>query len=223
MQTATVLLSLIPAFCFASVEPSIVIRGASDSLYNGTSENGSEPSLAINTELQLSPQWVFGLQLQDAEPNPIRQRQRNVTAYIGFEKQIADDWFSSTYLVHRGFPGGARKWHYEEVLTNLNHRNGFFAGASYAHDYYSSDTNAFGLNVGYLDRLNDTFYWRANIGNLNIPSLFSYQYAEFSIGASAGRLNIEMGYHYVSDNIDKSPIGKIASPNAVLSISYLAF
>ncbi|MEM0912011.1 MAG: hypothetical protein AAGJ37_13610 [Pseudomonadota bacterium] len=214
---------MVPVFCFAGVEPSVVIRVASDSIYNGASESGSEPSIAINTELQLSPQWVFGLQLQDAEPNTVRQRQRNVTAYVGFEKQIADDWLSSTYLVHRGFPGGARKWHYEEILTNINHRNGVFAGVSYANDYYSSDVKAYGINVGYSDRFNDDFYWRAKIGNLNIPSLFSYQYAELSVGANAGRFNVEVGYHYVSESVDASPVGQIASPNAVLSVSYLAF
>lgn len=226
---STILVSCVFSFTLfhtkvnAAVAPTVLVRASSDAVYNGVSENGGQAIIAINAEFQLSKSWTTGVQFQDSEPAGIRQRNRSVLAYVGYDKKLSDNWLSSTYFTHREFPGGQREWEYDEFSSRLSHRSGASFGVVYAPNYYSSSVKSFGTNVRYGNKLISKTYWRAELGNINIPSLFNYQYAELTLGTRYKRLNIELGYHWTSNTILHTPVGNITSPHAVFSINYLAF
>ncbi|TDF41640.1 hypothetical protein EYS14_01955 [Alteromonadaceae bacterium M269] len=213
----------VPMEASAYTLPSVVVRASSDSIYHGSSENAGEASIAINAELPISANWIAGLQFQDSNPSGVRQRHRNISGYLGFDKKIAKNWLSSTYFTHRAFPGSGRTWDYDEFTTRLTHQNGLSFGTFYAPNYYSSSVKALGANIQYTGRLVDRFYWRSQAGNINIPSLFSYQYADFTVGTSYKRINVELGYHWTSETLIQTSVGTIDSPDFVLSVNYVVF
>jgi hypothetical protein len=211
----------LPAIAVGS--PTLLVRTASDSIYNGASENGGQPILGVNSEIQLNRNWVAGVQFQDSEPDGIRQRNRNLTTYLGYDKKLSNNWLSSTYVTHRAFPGGEREWDYDEFSSRLSHKSGASLGVSYSPNYYSSSVKGIGTTIKYARQLVDNLYIKTEFGNFNIPSLFSYQFAEATVGTSYKRLNVELGYHWTSDTILHTPVGNIASPKFVLSVNYVAF
>jgi hypothetical protein len=207
----------------ADVSSTLLIRTASDSIYNGTSENTGQPIVAINAEFQVTSTLVAGVQFQDSEPENVRQRNRNLSTYLGYDKKISRNWLSSTYFTHRTFPGGQREWDYDEFSSRLSHRSGASIGVSYSPNYYSSSVKAIGTTIKYSRPLIERVYVKTEIGNVSIPSLFSYQFAEATVGTSYKRFNVELGYHWTSDTILHTPVGNITSPQFVLSVNYVAF
>ena len=220
---ATIIISSFSLSATAAVSPSFLVRAASDSIYNGVSENAEQPIIAINAEFQINSNWVTGVQFQDSEPDTVRHRNRNVSTYIGYDKTLSDNWLSSTYYTHRTFPGGQREWDYDEFSSRLSHKSGASIGVSYSPNYYSSSVKAIGSTIKYSRRLAERFYVKTEAGNFNIPSLFNYQFAEVTIGANYKRFNVELGYHWTSDTILHTPVGNITSPKFVLGINYIAF
>lgn len=217
------LLFLFSSRVTASVVPTILVRVASDSIYNGVSENAEQPIIALNAEFQLNTNWVAGIQFQDSEPESVRQRNRNISAYLGYDKKISNDWLSSTYYTHRAFPGGAREWDYDEFSSRLSHKSGASLGVSYAPNYYSSSVKAISSSFRYTRPIIDNIYMRAELGNLTIPTLFNYQFGELTVGTRYKRFNIELGYHWTSDTFINTPVSNIRSPQFVFSLNYVAF
>lgn len=207
----------------ASVEPSILIAANSDSIYHGISESSDDPSIAINVEFQLTPNLISGVQLQEAITSDVRQRHRNLTAYIGYDHKISDNWLSSTYYTHRAFIDSQRQWDYDEFTAQFSHKSGVSFGTFYAPNYYASSVKSVGVNAQYFKTLPDNFYWKAKIASINIPTLFNYQYANLAIGKNIKRVNIELGYHWTSDTRLQTPVGNIDSPGLVLRVNYFAF
>lgn len=206
----------------ASIEPSLFIRAASNSVYNGVSENANQPIIAINAEFQLNYHWTAGIQLEKSEAGK-SQRNQNLSSYIGYDKKISENWLSSTYFTHRAFLDSQREWNYDEFSSRLSHKNGFSVALSYAPNYYSSSAKAIGTTVNYSRPLIKNSYIKASVGNMSIPSLLSYQFIETTVGINYKRLNVELGYHWVNERILSTPVGNITSPQFVFSVNYFAF
>ncbi len=206
----------------ASIEPSVFIRAASNSIYNGVSENADQAIIAINAELQINYYLTTGIQLQNARKDT-SQRNRNFSSYIGYDKKISTNWLSSTYFTHRAFPGSEREWDYDEISSRLSHSKGLSLGLTYSPNYYSSSVKAIKSTIAYSRHLVKNSYFKTEVGNVNIPTLSSYQFIEATIGARYQRFNFELGYHWVNDTLLSTSVGNIASPKFILSVSYFAF
>lgn len=216
-------LSLLPWFAEADVSGSVIIHASSNAVYNGLTENGDQPTIAINTELQLNKNWIFGVQLQDSEPVGLRQRQRAFTTYLGVDYQLSENWLGSAYAVSRQFIDAAVDWNYDEFSLTLSHESGASFDVTYSPNYYACSVKAIGAVMSYHHQLSDNFYVKSRLGNLHIHSMVNYPFSEFALGASFGRLNAELGYHWTKQNDISLRIGPIESPQWVLSVSYLAF
>jgi hypothetical protein len=208
--------------CQASEQPRLLVRVAGDAIYHGVSETNDKPVVAINSEYSFTPNIVVGAQFQQVLVNSSTPRERNFSVYLGYDKTISENWLSSTYVIHRKFPKARVKWDYTEFLTRISHRGGWSLDVSYSPDYYSSNLNGTGASLQFTEEASKNWYWRAQLGNFNIPSLLSYQYAEFAIGGRSKSWTIELSYNWVSDTLRQTRVGNIQSPMAMLSVNYVA-
>lgn len=216
-------LVLFPLSAFAEISSSVIIHSSSNAIYNGLTENNNKPYAAVNAELQLNPNWVFGAQLQDSEPVGIRQRQRVLSSYIGYDYAVNDNWLSSMYVINRKFLASARKWDYDEFSVKISHKNGAALNLTYAPNYYSSSVKGIGSTLSYIHHFTDRYYARTQVGTFNMPSQLNYQFAHLAVGTSVGRFNMEVAYHWTEKQAIQTRMGPIVSPGFVLSVNYLAF
>lgn len=225
----------IPKFIFAALlllsavessaleYPTLSLRLATDAIYQGVSETNGKPILAVNGEYALTSNIIVGAQLRKVIVNNSLPRDGNFSTYIGYDKAIGKNWLSSTYIIHRKFPQAQIDWDFTQVSTRLSNINGLSFDISYSPNYYSASVKGIGTKAQYTKDVSKHWYWRAQLGNFNIPSLLNYQHADLSIGLRFQQINIELSYHWTSDTELRTRVGSIQSPNALLSITYAAF
>jgi hypothetical protein len=218
------LLSLLfSANSMTSELPSLSLRVASEAIYQGVSETNGQSMIAINSEYALTSRFIVGVQFQEVIATSNIPRSRNFSTYIGYDKVIAENWLISTYMMHRDFPRAKINWDYNQISTRVSNSHGLSFDISYAPNYYSASVKGIGATAQYVKAVSKNWYWRAQLGNFNIPSLLSYQHAEVTAGLRVNNINIELSYHWVSDTELQTRVGNIQSPNALLSFSYAAF
>jgi hypothetical protein len=207
----------------ASDFPTLSLRVATEAIYQGVSETNGKPVIAINSEYALTSSIIVGAQFQEVITTSNIPRSRNFSTYIGYDNVITKNWLISNYIIHRKFPKAGINWDYNQISSQISSRHGLSFGVSYAPNYYSASVKGIGATAQYIKDVSKNWYWRTQLGNFNIPSLLSYQYADFTIGWRAYHVNIELSYHWVSDTELQTRVGNIQSPNALLSLSYAAF
>lgn len=203
--------------------PTLSLRLATDAIYQGVSETNGEPILAINSEYALTSNIVVGAQLRKVMVNNNLPRDGNFSTYIGYDKVIGKNWLSSTYIIHRKFPQARIEWDYTLISTRLSSNQGLSFNMSYSSNYYSASVKGIGTTAQYTQEVSKHWYWRAQLGNFNIPSLVNYQHADLSIGLRFRQVNVELSYHWTSEAELKTKVGNIQAPNVLLSLSYAIF
>ncbi len=207
----------------AQILPSVILKASSNGIYNGISETGDNPSIGVNIDSSLSPNWTIGVQLEYAKASHSRQRHSLSAIYIGYDYQVSSNWLASTTLSYRHFIDADIDWAYTEWQGQLSHINGWSASVLHSGNYYRIGKAANRFVLRKQQDLPQQFYWRSELAHTQISSLFNYQDASLTFGKRFNRLNLEVGYHWNSEKIATSRIGQIASPKWLFSMTYLAF
>lgn len=195
----------------------------SQRIYNGLSESVDNPSISLTLNAQATQNLSFGAVLSDAKFDDVRKRHRAISMFAVYDYQISDNYLISGTINGRKFLGNGRKWDYVEFQAQLAHSSGFSFSAVYSPDYYATDDASFGIAAHYQKRFDSGLYVKTELGYFDVTNVIDYKFVSATIGWSSRKINIDLGYHWVDENVAVSPIGKVSSPGFVVSFKYLAF
>jgi|GEM_PF-3171271 len=195
----------------------------SSGVVDGVSYTDNNTQISVSADVQLHHNIAVGGQLHSAQPDAIRQRHRGFSAYLAYDKALGDTWLVGTSLTHRRFIDGAKNWNYSHVNTYIKHDSGVSVDMMYSPRYYATRFSARQYSLSYVREVGSHMYARTRASHFELTSVLHYQYMDFALGMNVRRLNIEVGYHWVSDTLRPTPIGLVTSPKWQLRAMYLLF
>lgn len=201
----------------------VVVQAASDWIYDGTTETRGEPSIGINGEWRAQPALFLGFEAHEANVRADRQRQRSISAYIGIDQSLGENWYTALSLQHREFPGSIKEWDFTEVILQFAYLDNVSLSLDYSPNYYARGTKGFGGVLSYTRNISRRTYWSAEVGSqqLSESRFVDYEYARLALGLSTSKLNIDISYGWNSEDgnllFGNEPL---LSPELLLQVSY---
>lgn len=195
----------------------------SETSYRGISESFGHAALGIDLEWAGTGSLHAGLSYREADSRPVRQRERSISAYVGWQASVANDWIIGATLAHRAFPGATKEWDFSEVQAAIGWRDRLSLEAAWSPDYYSHGADMFALTLRGLQPLSRSFYASAEIGRVETDwmQLSGYSYGQIALGMRRDRWLLELS-HTQSNNDGENLFGdELDPPELLFEVSYL--
>ena len=138
----------------------------------------------------------------DIQNGPSRQRDRQVSYYVGYGHDLNSDWSVGASIVAYTFPGssGNVSYNFEEYSVSANYRDRAWLEYSFSPDLYGSgeETQNVELFAEWPARWQLTL--GAGVGFYDVSALSGDGYAYWQIGLTrpVGKIDVDLRYHDTS-------------------------
>ena len=219
------LLAVCAAWSCNSHADSLTVEASafSETAYRGLSESFGHAALGIDVEWAGARGLHAGLSYREADTRPVRQRERSISTYVGWQTSFTNDWIAGTTLVHRAFPGATKEWDSFEVQAAIGWRDRLSLEVAWSPDYYSHNTEMLALTLRALQPLSRSFYASAELGTVDADwrDISRYSYGQVAIGLRRDRWLLEVS-HARSTNEGENLFGeRLDPPELLFEVSYL--
>lgn len=215
------------AFCAAAkavdLLPSVWVTADSCGMVNGVSYTDGNPQLRVNGQLQLTKQLTLGGQFHASSPDGIRQRHRGFSFYAAYDKAINERWLLGGAFTRRQFIGGAQDWDYHHITAYAKHVSGAGVDIMHSPNYYGTGLDAKQATVSLQKDIYQPLYYRIAASQFDLDTSLDYTHAQFVLGTNINKLNVELGYYWVSDTFTPTPIGLITPPKWQFRVLYFLY
>jgi len=204
-------------------EVEVVVQGASDYLYRGTTETGNNPVLGVAIDWQATKRSFVGVEAHQAEVDGVAQRHRSFLIYAGTGVALGDKWYATALVSHREYPGSGREWDFTEFGVQLDHTAGWTFSVDYSPDYYEHNTTSVAAELGYRRDLSRRVYAYASVGAIEFSqSRFpDYQFGSVGAGLRLGQVVFDLSYHTNTEGNDSSfGMASFSNPRLVGQVSW---
>ncbi len=187
-------------------EVDVVVQGASNWIYRGTTETGNNPVLGVSIDWQATERSFVGVEAHQAEVDGVAQRHRSFLFYAGTGIALNDKWYATGLVSHREYPGSGREWDLTEFRVQLDHTAGWTFSVDYSPDYYEHNTTSVAAEVGYRRDLSRRLYAYASVGAIEFSESQFPDYQFGSVGAGFRLRNVvfDLSYHANTEGNDSS-------------------
>ena len=187
-------------------EVEVVLKGASNWVYRGTTETGNNPVVGLSLDWQATKRSFIGIEAHQAEVDGVAQRHRSVLVYAGTGLALSEKWYASGVVSHREYPGSGREWDFTEFKVQLDHTAGWTFAVDYSPDYYEHNTASVAAELGFRRELSRRVYGYASIGAIEFSeSQFpDYQFGAIGAGFRLGRAVLDISYHANTEGNDST-------------------
>jgi len=204
-------------------EAEIVLQGASNWIYRGTTETGNNPAIGIAVDWQVSDRSFVGFEAHQAEVDGVSQRHRSFLVYAGTGLALNERWYASGVVSHREFPGSGREWDFTEFKAQLDHTAGWTLSVDFSPDYYEHNTRSVAAEVGFRRDVTKRVYAYASVGAIEFSeSQFpDYRYGSIGAGIRIGQVVLDLGYHANSEGNDSTfGVAAFSNPRLIGQLSW---
>lgn len=214
--------ALAPGAAFAD-SLAIEATAVSEVAYRGVSETFDRAAIGLNVEWAGRRNVHAGLSFLEGDAPAVRQRERSINLYAGWQTEFAQDWVAGTSIAYRAFPESTKDWDFVEYQAAIGWRDRLSLELAWSPDYYDHDTESFAVAIRGFQPLSRSFYMSAELGTVELTwrDISDYQYGSLALGFRRDRWVAELS-HTRATNEGRNLFGEpLETPDLLLEFSYL--
>lgn len=198
----------------------------SDYVWRGVTQSDGDPAAQLGGDVSFDSGIYAGLwgSTIDISNGPTRQRDTELTYYLGYAHEINDTWVLSATAVSYNFPGqtGNVDYDYDELQLNVNFDDRVWFQYAYSPDLYNSGYDSHNLEV-YAERpIGSHGTAGGGVGYYDVSRLVGDGYAYWELGYTwpIGRFDVDIRYHDTSRWVPIVSSEDRSGPRAALSMQF---
>ncbi len=198
---------------------------ATDYVFRGVSQTLEDPAIQGGFDFRHDSGFFAGVWASNVDfpSNTQRENRRDLEldTYLGYRRELADDWTGYATLVRYSYPGSDAQFDYDytELSLALQFRDRLSGSATYTDDALGFGKAAFAFELVAQFPLPGRMNLVSGIGRFDLQDLGeSYIYWNLGVARSWRRFSVDLGY-YDTDGVGERICGKRAEPRRVLSLS----
>ena len=197
-----------------------------DYVWRGVTQSDGHPAAQVGGDLSFDSGFYAGLwgSTVDIDNGPARQRDKELTAYLGYGYELDDRWILSATLVSYNYPGqtGSVDYDYEEIQLNVNHDDRIWFQYAYSPDLYDSGYDSHNAEVYAEWQLGGAMTLGAGVGYYDVAALTGsdYGYWEFGLTRPFGPFDVDLRYHDTNRWVPIVSSADRAGSRVALSVLY---
>jgi len=176
----------------------------SDYVWRGVTQSDGDPAVQLGGDVAFDSGIYAGLwgSTVDINNGGDRQRDTELTYYLGYSHGIATRWSLGASIVVYTYPGqtGAVDYNYEEVMLTANYDDRLWFEYAYSPDLYNTELETHNVEVLSEWPAGKHLIIGAGVGYYDVSSLVGdgYTYWELGVTSPMGQLDIDLRYHDTS-------------------------
>lgn len=172
-----------------------------DYVFRGVTYSDGNPAAQLGADVSFDSGFYAGVWAStiDISNGPSRQRDTELTYYVGYTAEVTNDWALGVNFVAYTYPGatGAIDYAYEEWSLSANYADRAWVEYSYADDLYSAGSTTHNIDLFAEWPLPRNYSIGAGIGRYDVSNLAGSAYTYWQLGVSKpfGRVLLDLRYH----------------------------
>ncbi len=197
-----------------------------DYVWRGVTQSNGDPAAQVGGDVSFDSGFYAGLwgSTVDIENGPARQRDKELTAYLGYSYAPDDTWMLSATFVSYNYPGqtGTVDYDYEEIQLNVNYDDRIWFQYAYSPDLYDSGYDSHNAEFYTEWQLGGAVTMGAGVGYYDVSELTGsgYGYWELGLTRPFGPVDVDLRYHDTNDWVPIVSSADRAGSRVALSILY---
>lgn len=173
----------------------------SDYVWRGVTQSDGDVAIQLGGDVAFDSGVYAGAwgSTIDISNGPTRQRDNELTLYLGYGLELNDAWVLSATAVSYNYPGqtGSVDYDYEELQLSANYDDRFWVQYAYSPDLYDSGDRAHNAEIYTEWPLGDQAAIGAGIGYYDLSSFNGNGYAYWELGITwpVSRIDLDLRYH----------------------------
>ncbi len=194
----------------------------SEIAYRGVTES-DRPAIGFNVEWAGMNDVHAGISFLEGDAPTVRQRQRSVHPYVGWQTEIDTDWVAGASIGYRVFPQSTKDWDFVEYQMAIGWRDRLSLELAWSPNYYAHNTESLVVAIRGFQPLSRSFYLSGELGSvdLNWRNITDYQYGSLAIGFRHDRWVAELSHTRATDEGSDLFGVPLEAPHLLLELSYL--
>ena len=201
----------------------IEATAVSEVAYRGVSETFARPAIGCNVEWAGMNGAHAGLSFLEGRAPAVRQRERSVNLYLGWQTEFAKDWMAATSIGYRAFPESTKEWNFVEYQVAIGWEDKLSLELAWSPNYYDHNTESLAVAVRGFQPLSRSFYVSAELGAVDLSwrDISGYRYGSVAIGLRHDRWLAELSHTRATDEGLELFGAPLETPGLLLELSYL--
>jgi len=176
----------------------------SDYVWRGVTQSDGDPAIQLGGDVAFDSGIYVGLwgSTVDINNGGDRQRDNELTYYLGYSHDIATRWSLGTSVVVYTYPGqtGVVDYNYEEVMLTANYDDRLWFEYAYSPDLYNTELDSHNVEVFTEWPAGKQLIIGAGVGYYDVSNLVGdgYTYWEGGVTWPIGQFDIDLRYHDTS-------------------------
>ena len=201
----------------------IEATAVSEVAYRGVSETFARSAIGCNVEWAGMNGAHAGLSFLEGSAPAVRQRERSVNLYLGWQTEFAKDWMAATSISYRAFPESTKEWNFVEYQAAIGWGDKLSLELAWSPNYYDHNTESFAVAIRGFQPLSRSFYMSAELGTVDLSwrDISGYRYGSVAIGLRHDRWLAELSHTWATDEGLELFGAPLETPDLLLELSYL--